>query len=288
MSVEITYSLGRNRFDAYPQQCRAENLRDFAANVLRHRAQDKASAGYICAGFGGDGRRTGANALQRAWLAVDVDGIDPEAFVEWRLFLARYRGFGWATASSTPDAPRERVILELSEPVSRPQGVGIGALLTQDVGDTFGTAIRIDPCTYRPEQPAFLPLQGVRAFYLMGDALDVPAWLAQIPEPPPPPPPPTGDVVDMADGRMRWVVSRFGEAGLLIKELPNGRGYACVCPWTRRHTTLDAPGSCATVLLFPSEANGWHGAFRCLHAHCSQRRLGDVVRGLRNLERNAA
>ncbi|MBK7059383.1 MAG: hypothetical protein IPI03_17945 [Rubrivivax sp.] len=285
----FTYSIGRSRWDNMPVQRQADTLRAFAHDVLSHRAVDKGSAGYISAASGNDGRRASANALPRAWLPMDVDGIDADAHVEWRLHLTRYRGFGWPTASSTPEAPRERVIIELSEPVDRHQGIAIGALLTQDIEDNFGTAVRIDPCTFRAEQPCFLALQGVRPFYLLGDALDVPTWLEQVPEPPAPPPPPSIEAASMSDARMRYVVDMLGQARLLIKPLPNGRGYAMHCPWAAQHTTTDAPGSCATALLFPAELNGWMGTFKCLHSHCATRRLGDLLAVLRAAaERTAA
>lgn len=270
------YSVGRSRFDAWPARCSAPTLKDFARAVLSRHALDKARAGYICAALGNDGRRTAANVLPRRWLALDVDGIDPGVFVEWRLFLTRFRGFGWPTASSTAEAPRERVIVELSEAVDRHQGIGIGALLIQDIENNFGAAVRVDPCTLRGEQPCFLPVGDVRPFYLLGDALDVGAWLPQITPPPAPPPPASAEVELLANARMRRIIAILGEAGLLGRPLPNGRGYAMVCPWHRRHSRADAPGSSATALLFPSAENGWRGAFRCLHAHCSALRLHDL------------
>ncbi len=157
MSV-FDFSLGRNRFDVHPRRVQAPTLDEFARVLLAQRAPSKAAAGYISAAFGGDGRRKAANALPRAWLPMDVDAIDPDAFVAWRLFLAGWRGFGWPTASSTPEAPRERVILELSAPVDRYQGMAIGELLIRDVETEFGAAVIVDRCTFRAEQPCFLPV----------------------------------------------------------------------------------------------------------------------------------
>lgn len=285
------FALGRNRYDAQPVTHRAESLREFAKTVLSRRAASKATAGYICCPFGGDGRRSAANALPRRWLALDVDGIDPDAFVDWRLFLTRYSGFGWPTASSTPESPRERVIIVLEAPVDRQQGMAIGELLIADVEDNFGAAVRLDRCTFRPEQPCFLPVGDVTPFYLLGDALDVQAWLERAPPPPPPPPPASAEIVELGDLRMRRIVRLLGEAGLLTKPLANGRGYAMVCPWRRYHSHADEPGSSATALLFPSEENGWRGAFRCLHAHCANRgirHLWDVLQRALARERASA
>lgn len=270
------WSFGTNRYDARPALRSAPTLREFAIDVLSHRARDKATAPYACAPFGGDGRRCAANVLPRRWLALDVDGIDASIHAEWRMFLARWRGFGWPTHSSTADSPRERAIIELSEPVDRAQGVGIGALLMRDVADHFGAAVRLDPCTFRGEQPCFLAPEGAKPFYLLGDALDVPVWLSQAPVAPPPPPPATGAAAAIADARMRSIVDQMGEAGLLRQLLPNERGYSVHCPWQSYHTCGSTPSS--TALLFPSEANGWYGGFRCLHAHCADRGLRDLTK----------
>ncbi len=286
--MSFTLSLGRDRFDAYPQHIAVDTLREFAALVLSHRATSKAKAGYVCAGFGGDGRRCAANAQPRRWLALDVDGIDAEVLPDWRLHLSRWRGFGWPTASSTPDAPRERVVVELSEPVDRHQGMAIGELVIADVHAEFGAAVRVDPCTFRAEQPCFLPVGDVKAFYLLGEPLDVPRWLEQAPPPRPGPPPATADVAELADARMRWVVGRLADCRLLTRPLDNGKGYAIVCPWQRLHTSADPPGSSATALLFPAEGNGWHGGFRCLHSHCAHRGLRDLLEVLRAATRAEA
>ena len=269
------WSIGRNRYDVHPTPRSADTLRGFASDMLSHRAPDKASAGYVCAPFGGDGRRCAANALPRRWLALDVDGIDANAHSDWRLFLARRRGYGWATASSTREAPRERVIIDLSEPVDRAQGIGIGVLIMRDVADHFAASVRIDPCGFRAEQPAFLALKGVKAFYLLGDPLDVPTWLSQAPAAPPLPPPATGAAAASADARMRAIVEQLGDAGLLRQLLSNERGYSMHCPWQSLHTCESTPSS--TALLFPNEENGWRGGFSCLHAHCAGRGLRNVV-----------
>ena len=274
--MTFDYSLGRNKFDNKPAQCSAETLHDFARDVLRHRARNKANAGFVCARFGDDGHRRAANALPCSWLPLDVDGIDPGVFVEWRLHCTRYRGFGWPTARSTPEAPRERVIIELSEPVDRAQGIGLGSLIMRDVAKNFGTSVRIDKCTFRADQPCYLPLVGAEPFFLLGDPLDVPTWIAQAPPAPPPPPPLTAEVALLADARMRWFVGVLGQHGYLRSLLPNERGYAMRCPWEPEHTSPDAPNSTATVLLFPSEANGWRGGFKCLHTHCEHRGLRDL------------
>ncbi|MCG3190774.1 MAG: hypothetical protein LKCHEGNO_03596 [Burkholderiaceae bacterium] len=273
-AVTFTWSHGANRYDVTPAQ-HGGTLREFARFVARHRAPSKARAGYICAPLGNEGHRKAANALQRAWLALDVDDIDPAAFVEWRLHLTRWRGFGWPTARSSPEAPRERVVIELSDEVSRDDGVRIGDLLQRDVAENFGVAVRLDPCQFRAEQPAFLPLADAVPFYLLGDPLDVPTWLAQAPPAPPPPPPLDEAAAELADVRMRCLLGRLQALRLLRAPLHNHEGYALHCPWVALHTSES--GVTATAVLYPSEANGWRGGFSCLHSHCRGRRLRDLL-----------
>ena len=57
------------------------------------------------------------------------------------------------------------------------------------------------------------------------------------------------------------------------------------CPWEAAHTSADGPGNTATVVLFPSDGNGWRGGFRCLHSHCAGRGLRDLLSLLRAAER---
>lgn len=284
---EFIYSLGRNRYDVLPLQRHAPDLREFAMSVLSQRAPSKDRAGYISAAFGGNGRRCKDNALPRRWLPLDVDGVDPEVHIAWRLFASRWRGFGWPTASSTPQSPRERVLLELDEAVDRDDGIAIGRLLVQEVEDEFGAAVRIDRCTFRAEQPCFLIVGDVKPFYLLGEPLCVQTWLQFVQPPPPSPPPASQAEALQADARMRHVVDVFGRAGLLRAPLNDGKGYAVHCPWEATHTAASPANDSATALLFPSERNGWRGGFRCLHAHCDTRRLRDVLLLLAAVEKAA-
>ncbi len=100
------------------------------------------------------------------------------------MYLAKFRGFGWPTASSTPEAPRERDIIELSREVTRGEGIALGRLLIADLADEFGDSVKVDACTFRGEQPCYLAVGSVRPFFFTGEALDVNSWLERAtPEP---------------------------------------------------------------------------------------------------------
>lgn len=270
----LAWSQGRNRYDVQPRQ-HAGTLHEFAAAMRRAQAPCKLRAPYVCAPLGGDGRRCLTNALPRNWLALDLDHIDPEVFAEWRLFAARWLGLGWPTASSMPEQPRDRAIILLDQAVDRTDTLRLGSVLTRVLERRFGTGLRIDPCCFRPEQPAFVAPAGTRHFYLMGAPLDVAAWLAHAPPPRPPLPMPTAEQAQHWDARFRWLMAHMQDVGLLLAPLANGLGYRVRCPWSAQHSEGGADS--ATALLLPSEANGWHGSFCCLHAHCRTRRLRDAV-----------
>ena len=53
--------------------------------------------------------------------------------------------------------------------------------------------------------------------------------------------------------------------------------YAILCPWHAEHTDADAVATgTATVIWQPSDGERWPG-FDCKHAHCTKRRLKDVL-----------
>lgn len=269
----LRWSYGRSRYDVRPAQ-HAGTLRDLAAFAKRHRAASKEAAGYVCAPLLPNATRSRAGTAPRAWLAIDADGIAEAAHVDWRLFLTRFRGLGWPTASSTPERPRERVIVALDEAVSYDDGVRLGALLAGDIETNFGAAVLIDASTFRGSQPCFLPLTGAPMFYLLGEPLNVERWLDQAPPPRPAPPPLDEAGAAVADAGVRWLLGKLGEAGMLRQPLANGIGYALRCPWEHAHTMTG--GTASTALLYPAEANGWRGAFSCLHSHCRHRTLNDL------------
>ena len=276
----LRWSYGRNRYDACPRQQEGD-IRAFVAAVKKHRAKDKASSGYICAPMTGDGRRSLGNAGPRAWLALDVDEMHPDALPDWRMFLAgSIRGFGWPTALSTPEAPRERVIVTLDRPVDRREGIYIGEHIARTVARVFGSRVRLDPCTFRGEQPCFLPLKDAPLFFLTHDApLEAGGITGAMPPPPPPMPEPTPAEREMLDGRFGWLLDALLAAGMLRERLSNGLGFSMFCPWMRSHTTDAGRDDTSTALLFPAAANGWRGGFVCLHSHChGTRRLSDLLR----------
>lgn len=274
----LQWSYGRSKYDVQPTQHEG-TLRELALFVQQHRAVSKATAGYVCAPLLPGATRCRAGVAPRNWLAIDVDGIDAGVFIEWRLFMTRYQGVGWPTASSVPERPRERIIITLDDAVGYEDGARIGELLREDVAAEFGPAVVIDKSTFRGSQPCYLPLQGARLFYLLGEPLNVAEWLAQAPPPPPAAPPLDEAGAIECDARVRWILNKLGEAGMLVNPLANGKGYAVRCPWEDQHSSHTS--DTASAVLYPSEANGWRGWYRCLHSHCERRTLRDLYEVIR-------
>ena len=112
MTAMLHYSRGRRLQDNRPEQRTAANMADFAAQLGADRAPNKEGAAYFCGPLNGDGKRCAGGALPRRWVAVDLDRVEAAALpsvVEW---FQRHSAICWPTHSSTPAAPRLRVIIE--------------------------------------------------------------------------------------------------------------------------------------------------------------------------------
>jgi hypothetical protein len=178
---QIRFSRGRDKFDSRPEIRQADDFHGFAAAVLRDRSKAKGKA-WIAAPFNGDGRRCRENAQARRFLPVDLDKIDPDRLAELRLWFAKFKGFGYPTASSTAEAPRERVILELTREATRDENLRIGAALVRDLQEEFAGAVVADESVFRNEQPVYTPPVDVQPFFFTGEPLDVDVWLETAPE----------------------------------------------------------------------------------------------------------
>jgi hypothetical protein len=179
----IRYSRGRDTHDNMPDQREVPDFEAFEQAILSDRGRVKGEV-WFSGPFNSDGRRCATNAQPRGFLPVDLDHIEPERLPDLRLWFARYHGFGYPTASSTPEAPRERVVIELSRDANREECIRIGTVLAADLAEEFGDAVGVDSSVFRPEQPVFTPLHGAQAVFYDGEALDVDIVLAAAPEAP--------------------------------------------------------------------------------------------------------
>lgn len=268
--TRIAFSRGTGMRDAYPAQRSAESFDAFEATVLRDRSQRKGQS-YIAAPFknNGDGRahRCEADALPRAWLPFDLDGVrDGASFIDLCMFLQRYRGFGYTTASHQPEAPRARIVLLAARPVDRTEGQRVCLALERDIKRAFGDDIaKFDRSVYRAEQPCFTPLTDAQTFRFDGAPVDVDAILPTAPE---------FDERRSAGERAKAAASNdpilrhLFDNNMVKRELAAGR-YAVDCPCADSHTSESNETS--TVYMLPNFGGVRYGKFHCLHDHCAGR-----------------
>lgn len=180
--MTLRYSRGRSIHDARPEQRKVQDFAALIAALDSDRAPAKEGAGYVCGPLNGDGRRCAEGALPRRWIALDADRIRPDVLPALRMWFAgRFSGCAWPTHSSRPEAPRERILIELDRDATRDEALAIGRALAHDLWQEFGDAIALDDSTHRAEQPVFLPPHGVALARFMGDPLPVDAFVAAAP-----------------------------------------------------------------------------------------------------------
>jgi hypothetical protein len=132
----ISYSRGRDKFDAWPEQLVAPRFAAFAETVLAERSAAKGLtwiSGPFAQNGAGQHHRCRDGALPRRFLPLDLDGASPDAFAELCMMLGEYSGFGYTTASHTTESPHARFILELSRPVDRAEGIRLGQAMQQRI-----------------------------------------------------------------------------------------------------------------------------------------------------------
>lgn len=216
-NAPIRYSRGRSKYDNKPQQREAPDFDAFTDAVLSDRSAEKGSV-YICAPMieglhnkpethqGTATWRQKHLAGRRAWQPFDIDFMtDRDTLTEARLRFARYRGFGYTTASHTPEAPRARAILATSRPMTAAESRIVGEVIEAEIVAELGAdCIRFDASVYDPWQPVYTPVAGATRFDFDGEPIDVDATLAKRApsrkEPPPTPTPSAGGASGKAGG----------------------------------------------------------------------------------------
>ncbi|MBI3073015.1 MAG: bifunctional DNA primase/polymerase [Deltaproteobacteria bacterium] len=71
------------------------------------------------------------------------------------------------------------------------------------------------------------------------------------------------------------IVRLFETHGLYLRPLLGGR-HAVVCPWSGEHSTKSANARDTSAAVWEATDGKWP-SFRCLHAHCDNRRIRDVI-----------
>lgn len=182
----LRYSRGANKYDNMPSQREAADWASFVDAVLADR-QARKGLGYIAAPFALEGavhHRCSAGCLPRAWHPLDLDEISPEPAKALLEAMRAYCGVAWTTHSHTPEAPRLRLLVKLSRPVSRDENVRLGKAFERELRGAV-PELRVDQSVYRGEQPVYLPPTSCTTWRFDGQALAVDELLAQVPPPAP-------------------------------------------------------------------------------------------------------
>ena len=200
---QITWARGYGAYDATPDNRSADTFGEFLDAVLADRGTRKGQQ-WIAAECGiapddelhrtggtngsfaraiGKPHRCRACALPRAWFGGDVDKdaqgqtLTPEAFHALVAVLHRYRGAVYTTASSTPEAPRCRIVLELDAAVGRDDLVLVSQELRRRIDADMAQAghgpVPWDAACDKPEQPLYLPTKAADVYRLDGEAVMV-------------------------------------------------------------------------------------------------------------------
>lgn len=175
--AQLSFSRGKRIKDNRPVARTAANMADFIAQLDADRAPRKDGAAYICGPMLEGSKRGAESALPRAWVALDLDRIEAPVLPDVQHWAAAFDGCGWMTHSSTPEAPRARIIIMLERPANRAECIAIGARLERELDEQFGSKVKLDVSTFRPEQPVHVPPTGAEIRRFTGSALAVPEVL---------------------------------------------------------------------------------------------------------------
>ena len=273
----LRYSRGTSKHDAYPEVREAPTFEAFERAVLADRAPAKGLQ-YIAAPFrtNGDGRaHRGKDEVEpRRFLPLDFDRIaGAESYADLRLWLSRFRGFGFTTASSTPEAPRCRVILELDRQVDRTEGMRLGAALMRAITRGIRRARKARPV--RASGRAAVLWAGDRVGHVQARRRGARRGYCGLRSHPR-----SGRrnarALPSIDPDDDPVILKLKERGLYKRSIGSGR-HAIECPWGEQHTTQDDANSTATIYIQPHYGGFVSPGFKCQHTHCEARKGDELL-----------
>ncbi len=289
LASAIRYSRGRDKFDNFPHQDEAADFDEFRKTVLHDRARVKGKQ-YVAAPFAPDHGTWGKNdkpcngrprrcekgAQPRQFLAFDFDRIkDQETFHSLINWFQTINGFAYTTASHMPDAPRARIIVELSRAVNRKEGMRLGLALQNAIERDLGASVfDFDESVYRGEQPCYCPPVNTETYTFDGQPVDVDTRLQTAPA-----------IEEKQSGVDREEVAGVSDPmfqsldrqGMVKSRARPGR-YNIECPCSEQHTGNS--GETAVQYFLPNYEGVKYGKVHCLHQHCENRPQEEFIQAM--------
>ena len=233
---------------------------------------------YVCAPMQ-SGIRNKANSRPTNLLLLDFDHLTA---VEGVSLCGAVESLGvsaisWTTASSKPENPKLRLMVELSSHVERDHYAVVCDAFITELKCVAGCDLKIDPRSRQPEQPMFVPLAGSTIKKFVGPdkaaydiATAVPTHAAK-----PPASKPGIATAQQESGKLPNdpVVVAAQENGLHPEWIKPGT-VGLQCPWKHEHTSESSNSSSALLLPHYEGREGY--GYRCLHAHCAHRGIKDL------------
>jgi hypothetical protein len=276
----IHYSRGRNKFDAEPIIKTAPSFVEFRESVLSDRAKKKGLQ-YITGPFkvNGDGKshRCLEDHLPRRFVPFDYDYIaDAETFGALILFLQRYSGFVYTTASSTKTAPRARAVLESTRDMTAEEGERVCLAIERLIDAECGAGtIKYDRSVYGYAQPLYCPPVESDTYKFDGVPVDVDTVLLTAP-----PATPRGtNKVERLDEALRGdPVARVLDDMGMVKSRRQDGAINVICPCSSEHSSTS--GESTTIYYLPHTGGFKTGRFVCQHEHCRTRQQDSFLAAL--------
>lgn len=127
-----------------------ESAEEYAKMSRTQRDAAKDHGGFVGGVLAG-GRRKVDTVEARSMIALDGDRINAE-FLEGYEDITPYTSFLYTTHSSTPEAPRVRLIFPLTRDITSEEFVAVSRYVAQELGIDY-----FDECSYLPNQLMYWP-----------------------------------------------------------------------------------------------------------------------------------
>lgn len=279
--------------DNRPVPCASQDFDDFFEVFNQTRAPEKCRQ-YIVALMEGDdrvkvGRKTVARRCQvnvqpRRWIAFDLDAkvradkdkgirrvpLTDEMFSDIIDVAERIgEGLYYETSSSKVDDRRARFVFSLD--VALPHG---SIIAVSKYIESLMPRADWDQTVYRGEQPLYMPPESVNVVRFAGEPIDVAAITRRVIAYAPKPRVFTPRVMSPLERqRAGETLGCLRQLGLHVAARANGM-HDIICPWGHLHSD----GRLEAAYYEPCASNGGVGGFKCMHSHCEDRNIGDLLK----------